>query len=515
MSYQIDLASVAAPQADFDVFPFMNRLKQEAAGLPPSPLLQRFHDALSSRFPDSPWMKEYAGDHGRLTLMQRAHDIVPHVLHIAAELGLTVVDKKSAEVHRPPTYQVVLEGTAEGAELQEAAEKLAGLMKQPVERIHAILAGGHKPVVKKGVSRTQATLYVDALRKHGACHATISLEPGAVERPEPPTPAPAPSPVRPALQLTEAAAQAPAPAPAAQRASEPVIVEVIADASDANLFEIAEGVRLMCISIGLNILFRKPLDQIPPMLALLCSILLLGVSAYGCFRVAKALDKSALIRLASFVLPAATIPVAFAAGLGGSNWVGLLLGLVVVNLLLMLYLAWLGTRRLKRAGLKLGLFGAAKADVRALAGMRDDEKLGSTLLAWGVFGIMAMIYLASPKDMGAPRSALLMSSADRPCRFVGQWEHSIDGQRIFLTTMNDEGRFEGVLQTDQARSFGGEWYFSGDKLYWKHMSGPQKGLEVNQVRMDAGQKSFTITAANGNEVRLDLVSRGSSQRCKY
>jgi hypothetical protein len=47
------------------------------------------------------------------------------------------------------------------------------------------------------------------------------------------------------------------------------------------------------------------------------------------------------------------------------------------------------------------------------------------------------------------------------------------------------------------------------------MSGPQKGLEVNQVRMDAGQKSFTITAANGNEVRLDLVSRGSSQRCKY
>ena len=209
MSYQLDIASAVPPHTDFDVFPFMNRLKLEADGQPPSPLLQRFHDALLARFPDSPWIKEYAGDHGRLTLMQRAHDIVPHILHLAAELGLTVVDKKLAEVHRPPVYQVVLTGAADGVDPAAAAVDLATLMKQPIGLMESILARGRQPVVKKGLTRAAADQYVAVLRERAGCDAVLMLEPGSVDRP----------PSAPVEVLEEAAAPTARPAAPLQRAA--------------------------------------------------------------------------------------------------------------------------------------------------------------------------------------------------------------------------------------------------------------------------------------------------------
>ena len=92
----MQLASVVTPAVDMDVFPFMNKLRQDAGDQPPSALLKRFHDALAALFPDTPWSEgHFAGDAGRLTVVRRRKVVVPHVLYIAGELGLTVVDNQS------------------------------------------------------------------------------------------------------------------------------------------------------------------------------------------------------------------------------------------------------------------------------------------------------------------------------------------------------------------------------------------------------------------------------------
>jgi len=165
MTYQLQLAAVATPESDLEVFPFMNKLRQEAGEQAPSALLKRFHDALAALFPDTPWSEgHYAGNAGRLTVERRRKVVVPHVLYLGQELGLTVVDNQSGEVHRPPTYQVVLEGPVEGVGLGDAANRLAALTRKPVTEMLALLSGGRRTVVKKGVPRFQARQYAAALR---------------------------------------------------------------------------------------------------------------------------------------------------------------------------------------------------------------------------------------------------------------------------------------------------------------------------------------------------------------
>lgn len=505
MSHQIDLAAVAAPHADFDVFPFMNRLKQEATGLPPSPLLQRFHDALLERFPDSPWMKEYAGDHGRLTLMQRAHDILPHILHIAAGLGLTVVDKKAVQVHRPPTYQVKLQGVAAGVEASDAASRLAALMKQPVEHMAALLASGQQPVVKKGITRTQAMTYVDALRNRGGCDAAIVLEPGAVEHPEPPPPPPPPSRAAPV-----AAAVAAKPAP---RAVEAVVAEEEAGSgADRRLFDIAEGIRLMCSAIGLNFLFNGMLGKIPPMPAFLGSTLLSALMLVGGYRLAKALECQALTRAAVVAFPVVSLVLAVVAVFAGERWLFIAIGVALLDLVLVVSLAWRGSRRLKREGFKVGLFGASKLDVRMLGGLPDGEKLTSTLLAWAVFCVVGLIVIASPKDFTRSSRDMFITDADRPCAYVGEWHLQREGVAVATLVLSEDGSASTVVAGNASEHLTSHWHVKDGALVMVHKSGPKQGRERLPAQLDSAGTTLTLQSA-GNVLRMERGDRGTLRRC--
>ena len=257
MSYQMQLASVVTPAEDLDVFPFMNKLRQEAGEQPPSALLKRFHDALAALFPDTPWADgHFAGDAGRLTVVRRRKVVVPHVLYIAGELGLTVVDNQSGEIHRPPSYQVVLEGPAEGVELGDAAARLAALMRKPVTEMLALLSGGRRTVVKKGVTRFVAEQYASALREKAGCRTTLAHESGPAPLEKPPAPPIVLAPKVVEQPKNEMPPMSRTAAKAAADAEAAIDKALAANGTDEELYEVAEGIRLVCCAMVLSWVLR-------------------------------------------------------------------------------------------------------------------------------------------------------------------------------------------------------------------------------------------------------------------
>jgi hypothetical protein len=529
MSYQLQLASVPAPEADLDVFPFMNKLRQDAGEQPPSAMLKRFHDALAALFPDTPWSEgHYAGDAGRLTLVRRSSEVVPHVLYLAGELGLTVVDNQSGEVHRPPTYQVVLEGPAEGVAPGDAAARLAALMRKPVTDILALLTGGRRTVVKKGVPRYQASQYAAALRERAGCRATLAPEPGPVARPKPPAPAPAQAPLP---------AARPAGAPAAERsaalmpstpldlaATKPVLPTSTRmedavpptedDGTDRDLFLVGEGVRLICIAIGLNFLFRGAIQRMEPVPAAFSSLLLLAMTIYGCLRVTSGLGIGAAARAA--IVLAVLAPVAMTFGIVFIPIpVQAILAAAVISLLILLMLGVTGTRRLKQAGFKVGLFGASKADVRQLGGMEAGERLQSTTVGWAVF-IMVLLALMTGQ-MTAQQESKPLSATEVPCQFVGDWEVERDGGKHQIR-IADNGTYSAIQLSGPPREgfseYSGKWRYVGSSLYWSDEAFTPARKWANNVA-SVGQNEFRILDGSGKQAVFRLVQRGNSPRCRY
>jgi hypothetical protein len=313
MNHQIDLASVSAPAADFDVFPFMNRLKQEASGQPPSASLERFHAALLLRFPDAPFTKEFSGPHGRLTLMQRAHDMVPHILHIASELGLTVLDKKSAVVHRPPRYQVMVDD-----------------------------------VFKRGLSRSQAMKYVAVLRGRGHAHARVVLEEGSIELPEPPAP-PSPPPGWRQAQSSSTLFEN-ADSDSATRhvvsAADSVDDVAIRPLSEARLYDMASGVRMMCAAIVIYAVVGV-LGEWDSGFGVFASAIATSLYLLGSCRIAKGLLSRWGARLAFIVLVTSLMPAIYAFSTSRFDRLDMVFGLLALNGVFSLCLVFAGVRKLK------------------------------------------------------------------------------------------------------------------------------------------------------------------------
>lgn len=516
MSYQIQLASVATPDVDLDVFPFMNKLRQEAGEQPPSALLKRFHDALAALFPDAPWVDgHYAGDAGRLTVIRRRKVVVPHVLYLANELGLTVVDNQSGEIHRPPTYQVILEGPAEGVELGDAARRLAELMRKPVTEMLALLSGGRRTVVKKGIFRFQAEQYVSALRERAGCRTTLLPEPGPVAHPKPPAPAPVlapvvrtePLPVMPPMSRAAAKAEADAEAAAIAAAS--------AHGTDSDLYNVAEGVRLMCCAIGLNLLLRGAIQMMSPAPAGFSSLLLLALMIYGSLRLTSGLRYSGVVRTMIILVVLSPVVIAFALPFFKLP-LKMLIAPAVASLISMLSLSAIGTRRLKKAGYKVGLFGASKDDVRYLGAMASGDRLQSTTLAWAIFILVFLMGMTSSMtEKAAPRE---LSAADWPCEFVGVWEvQKEDGKHQFQ--INEDGTFYtsyigGGYPTGRTE-YGGPWMYDGSTLYWRDSAITPARVWANKV-ISQGQDEFIVKdGIDGQKLNFRLLQRGKTGRCKY
>jgi len=531
----MQLASVVTPAADLDVFPFMNKLRQDAGEQPPSDLLKRFHDALAALFPDTPWADgHFAGDAGRLTVVRRRKVVVPHVLYIAGELGLTVVDNQSGEVHRPPSYQVVLEGPAEGVELGDAATRLAALMRKPVTEMLALLSGGRRTVVKKGVTRFVAEQYAKALRERAGCHTTLAHEAGPAPLEKPPAPpivlAPKivepPKDAMPPMSRTAAKAQADAEAA--------LDAELTANGTDAELFDVAEGVRLVCCSIVLNFLLRGVLMIMPPVPAAFCGLILLLLEAYGVLRLTSGLRYGGAVRSVLTLTVLSPIVLGIA---GPFLHLSLksVLSAAVVGFVVKIVLGILGGRRLRNAGYKTGLFGASKADVRYLGAMADADRLQSTTLAWGTFLLVFAAYMTSamtghnrdlsgaPGSVGTASSSSLrehseLPSAVAPCEYVGIWEVEKDSGK-YEYQVDDDGKFAAFQLTGQPREggtqFGGSWTFARNALYWRDETRvPAQVIQNRVVSVDA-TSIMALELKGGQVLTFKLKMRGKSARCNY
>lgn len=513
MSYQLQLASVPTPEGDLDVFAFMNKLRQDAGSLPASPLLKRFHDGLLAQFPDQPWSDgHYAGEAGRLTLARRSSEVLPHVLYLAAELGLTVVDNKSGEVHRPPTYQVVLEGPAHGLEVIDAATQLAALLRKPVAETVALLSGGRRTVVKKGVSRFQAMQYAAALRDRGGCRATLAAEPGPVPRGKPvPAPAAPPPAARAAapLALAESPAASPYLAPAAALDTEGEAPE-----NDAELFQVAEGVRMNVSSIGLSFLHGALIWNHASLPGTISYIVTSILSIYGMRCMMTGLGFSAVARNA--VLPLCAVITVLGSAFSLTQKPLLLVLFMVLGLAS--FVVWIvlivkSVRRLKQAGMSLGLFGASKYDVRRLGGLDEEARLPSTFLALACF---LVILLCAAGNLTQTRQSQVVAAAPVPCQFVGWWEYRKDGG-AYSIYMDDDGTYAGFKPSTaegEGPDFVGSWSVEDNAIRWEELF-PLPGRSQVGKLAASGEDSFSVVEADGRSTLYELSHREPSKRCGF
>lgn len=519
MSYQIQLASVTTPAVDLDVFPFMNKLRADAGDAPPSALLKRFQDALAALFPDTPWADgHFAGDAGRMTVVRRRKVVVPHVLYIAGELGLTVVDNQSGEVHRPPTYQVVLEGPAEGVQLGDAAARLAALMRKPVTEMLALLSGGRRTVVKKGVSRFVAEQYASALRERAGCRTTLAHEAGPAPREKPPAPA-----IVLAPKVEEQAKNVMPPMSSAAKAEAQIEVRaeaaLTANGTDAELFDVAEGIRLICCAIVLGFVLRGILQIMPPIPKGFSVLLLALMQFYGVLRLTSGLRFGGPVRTVLILAVVSPIIVGFAVPFLHLSLRSIDVS-AVASFLAMLVLCNMGSRRLKKAGYRTGLFGASKADVRYLGAMGDSERLQSTTLAWGTFFLVFAINITSGVTGGANGSA----SGERgdapalvaPCEYVGTWVVEKDSGK-YEYELRDDGKYYAVQLSGNPRAggaeFGGHWTFAQNTLLWSDENHIPTVITKNRVT--STEANLFTALGEGSLLVFKLKERGRSLRCKY
>jgi len=195
MTYLLHIVAREVPANDAEVLPFLEQIAGATISIAPSQQLKSFRDAILKLFPcltsygagdkavdDCPWADgpladNFKGGYGSVAITRRHDEVIPHVLRIASDLGVTVVDEQNGAVHRPLAYQVVLEGPLEGVEIEVAATQLAELMNQPLPQMVLLLHSRRRTLVKKGLTRAQADVYVTALRERASCRATAAPEP--------------------------------------------------------------------------------------------------------------------------------------------------------------------------------------------------------------------------------------------------------------------------------------------------------------------------------------------------
>lgn len=506
MSYQIQLASVAAPEADLDVFPFMNKLWQDCGGQPPSALLKRFRDALTALFPDTPWSdSHFVGDAGRLSVDSRKHEVLPHLLYLAGEMGLTVVDNQSGEVHRPATYQVVLEGPAPGVTLGDAAQRLAAVQSKPITEMLALLSGGRRTVVKKGVLRAQAQYYVDALKERAGCHATLALEPGRVVRSEPPPPSPPP--VRAAavkqtvaasgLSLEPAGARAAMP-PRSRREPEAESHAVADTGADPRLFMLADGLRLTVYATVLYLVaayFIRNLAGWPrPALALLVTALAMA----GVYRIAKGAGSNIVMRIIAMAL--IIIPLA--------------------NVLILFLMIRRGKVALRDNEVGAGWFGASYDDIVRLRG-------GSTgILPSTAIGLFAALGVASLVGLGKQAAEkyvdAMLGKHSQPCAIVGIWESSKIGPNGRVVMRDDGNYFVLPLkgQEDKVKEEQGEWSVRNRNFVWQVPLADKPWMKAEHIetfKLSLDGQSLTMFEPSGKGLFTEWRRAGAmkSDRCGF
>ncbi len=258
MTYLLHIVAREVPANDAEVLPFLEQIAGATISIAPSQQLKSFRDAILKLFPcltsygagdkavdacpwaDGPLADNFKGGYGSVAIARRHDEVIPHVLRIASDLGVTVVDEQNGAVHRPLAYQVVLEGPLEGVEIEVAATQLAELMNQPLPQMVLLLHSRRRTLVKKGLTRAQAEVYVTALRDRASCRATVSPEPRkAAAKATPRAPA---APSAPPVRVAQ-------PQPATSF-DQPAFVGI---EPDDRMFKAAESQRMAARALGISI----------------------------------------------------------------------------------------------------------------------------------------------------------------------------------------------------------------------------------------------------------------------
>jgi hypothetical protein len=369
MTYTLHVIAREVPADDADVFPFLEQVAGHTVSMAPSQQLKSFRDAALKLFPcltsygandaavnDCPWADgplgdNFKGGYGTVAIARRHGEVIPHLLSIASDLGVTVADEQNRAVYRPQAFQVVLEGPLEGVEVEVAATQLAGLMNQPLPQMVLLLHSRRRTLVKKGLTRTQADVYVTALRERASCRASVVAEPPR--------------------KAVPSAARAKAPAAAVRSASPATYEEQVGIEPNDALFKAAEAQRLSAVvvlgHIALAVILAVWQLKSPFLMPLLVAISVLGVISV--VQLEQALESGGFRKLVSAVIS-------------------------LVPLLGTLLVAWTYFRAagvLKQAGLtnSNGLLSAG--DVRGLGGLDEKAMLPSMKIALVLLMMAAII----------------------------------------------------------------------------------------------------------------------------
>lgn len=317
MTYLLHIVAREVPANDSEVLPFLEQIAGATISIAPSQQLKSFRDAILKLFPcltsygagdkaidtcpwaDGPMADNFKGGYGSVAIARRHDEVIPHVLRIASDLGVTVVDEQNGAVHRPQAYQVVLEGVVEGVEVEVAATQLAELMNQPLPQMVLLLHSRRRTLVKKGLTRAQAEVYVTALRERASCRASVSPEPRKSS----------------AKAAPHVAGKAPVQAPAAQPVRAPQAQQVpifdqptiVGIEPDDKMFKAAESQRMaaraLAISIAVLLIVMVLRLNSPYLISLAVAMHVLG--AVSVFQLGQATGSS----LFRFVLaPLALVP---------------------------------------------------------------------------------------------------------------------------------------------------------------------------------------------------------------
>ena len=229
MSYVIKIVVPPVPGANGDAYGFADNLLRDSAGMPPSPRLRQFCDALIERFPCSssgvygnavegnvcPWGEArlldcFTGDIGSINIVARNVEVIPFLLRRAGTLALTVIDEQADRVHRPATFSVTLGAIQKHVDRQAMISKLVPLLKRSPEEVAQLLATPHA-VLKRRLDHVTAQRFAKTLDLVG-CDCTVEKEmadagitipisgPGAAGLPVPPV---APYPIAAPATATE------------------------------------------------------------------------------------------------------------------------------------------------------------------------------------------------------------------------------------------------------------------------------------------------------------------------
>lgn len=194
MRYILKIVVPSVPPYNHEAYGFTEDLIVASRGMPPSPRLIQFYDAITARFPcpaggayengklgecpwgDTPLLSGFTGDVAVIAVTARNVEVIPFMLRRAGAFALTVLDQQADKVHRPATFRVVLQSVSNDVITRDLATKLVPLLKRTDDEVLSILSRPQS-VLKRRLDHVTAQRFAETLGLIG-CRCVVEKELG-------------------------------------------------------------------------------------------------------------------------------------------------------------------------------------------------------------------------------------------------------------------------------------------------------------------------------------------------